>query len=462
MEWDELFGFRKLFNFKRVTSFMNSLNYKLALIVLPDSHVDVEHLDRVQRALHYRFPGLQAVHVCAQDEHLIARQTDLQNLKILGFSEVAFCNYQVAVIVLDKNRKGAGYNRIDFNICRVYEADQWGMLRYSRQKLDEIEYPHVNTHIFNKIAAELGNERMTYFPYGYTTQYVGLGPIDAFGHRIDGNTSRYLGRDPNHILIAVFGGSAAWSTHTLYDEMFPSLLEQRLNEFCVTSNTPLKVSVLNYSQPSAVTLNNIFTYVLFCHEIKPNIVLVHSGANDLAFGQTSDRYLLSEHKIAYQFQLEKWAEILQLNLDKRSIDNHWDNIPVSTYPRQILKAFSSRIKQFEQMVTQAGNHFIVGLQPTIYSKTKLSPDERQWKADSEDQFWGPVLKNINFLYSELLIKFPRMGCDKFVNIHEEFSRCDPVNTHFCDAIHTSPLGDQLIAEVYSKYIADNIIKDFLK
>lgn len=441
---------------------MKTTDYKLALLVLPDDDVSPHHLKRVRQALSYRFPSLERVDVCVQDTYLSSARKVLSAFQIQGFSETKFWEYPIAVLVLDKNRKGAGHDKIDFNLCRVYEADRWGMLRYCRQELDEIEFPHVNTHVFNRLAAGLGNERMTYFPYGYTSQYVGLGPIDAFGHRIAGNIADFVNRDPNHILIAVFGGSAAWSTHTLHNEMFPTLLEQNLNEFCESTSLPLRISVINLAQPSGVTLNDIISYMLFCFEIKPDIVLAHCGANDLAFGQTSDRYLVAEHKITYQFQFERWAEILECGADVRVTDLQWENIPILTYPRQILKAFATRIKQFEQLVTQSGKHFIAGLQPLIYSKPQHSAMEKEWMAQDENLFWGPVLKNMDYLYSELLGKYPAMGCEHFVNLHEAYGNYGAEESLFCDAIHTTPRGDQVIAEAYSEYIAKNLLGSFLK
>lgn len=441
---------------------MKAADYKLALLVLSGDDVDSSHLKRVRRALYYRFPDLERVDVCAPDVYLSSIRQELSDFTIQGFGETQFWEYPVAVLVLDKDRNGAGYDKIDFNLCRVYEADRWGMLRYCRQGLDEIEFPDVNTHVFNRLAAELGNERMTYFPYSYTSQYVGLGPIDAFGHRIAANISDYIGRDPNHVLIAVFGGSAAWSTHTLHDEMFSTLLERKLNEFCADTNLPLRISVLNLAQPSGVTLNDIISYMLFCYEAKPDIVIAHCGANDLAFGQTSDRYLVAEHKIVYQFQLERWAEILERGTDEKVTDLQWENIPILTYPRQILKAFISRIKQFEQLVTQSGNHFIVGLQPMIFSKLQYSAMEEEWMTQNENLFWGPVLKNMDYLYSELLGKHPEMGCEHFVNLHEAYGKYGVEESLFCDATHTTPRGDQVIAEAYSEYIAKNLLKSFLK
>lgn len=441
---------------------MKATDYKLALLVLPGVDVNPSHLERVRQALYYRFSNLERVDACVPDAYLSSTRKVLSAFTIQGFSETKFWEYPIAVFVLDKNGKGAGYDKIDFNICRVYEADRWGMLRYCRQGLDEIEFPHVNTHIFNRLAAGLGNERMTYFPYGYTSQYIGLGPIDAFGHRFAGNISDFVGRDPNHVLIAVFGGSAAWSTHTLYNEMFPAILEQNLNEFCESANFPLRITVINLAQPSGVTLNDIISYMLFCFEIKPDIVLAHCGANDLAFGQTSDRYLVAEHKIAYQFQLERWAEILECGTDEKVIDLQWENVPILAYPRQILKAFISRIKQFEQLVTQSGKYFIAGLQPMIFSKPQCSDMEKEWMEQNENLSWGPVLKNMDYLYSELLGKYPAMGCERFVNLHETFGSYGAEESLFCDFVHTNPQGDQVIADAYSEYIEKNLLGYFLK
>lgn len=441
---------------------MKATDYKLALLVLPGDDVDPSHLKRVRRALYYRFPNLERVDVCAPDEHLASTRQALSPLPIQGFGETRFWEYPVAVLVLDKNRRGTGYDKIDFNRCRVYEADRWGMLRYCRQELDEIEYPHVHSHVFNRLAAGLGNERMTYFPYGYTSQYVGLGPIDAFGHRIAGNVSDHVGRDPNHVLIAVFGGSASWSTHTLHDEMFSTLLERNLNESCAAANFPLRISVINMAQPSGVTLNDIISYMLFCFEARPDIVIAHCGANDLAFGQTSDRYLMAEHKIAYQFQFERWAEILECGTDEKITELQWDDIPITTYPRQIIRAFTSRIKQFEQLVTQSGKFFIAGLQPMLFSKLQHSAMEEEWKAQNENLFWGPVLRNMHFLYAQLLGKFPTMGCGHFVNLHEIYGNYGADVSLFCDAVHTTPRGDQVIAEAYSEYIARHLLGSFLK
>ncbi|MBI5937532.1 MAG: hypothetical protein HY850_06770 [Betaproteobacteria bacterium] len=441
---------------------MKATDYKLALLVLSGGGVDFAHLERVRHALYYRYPNLDLVDVCVPDAHLALARQALTAFSIRGFDETKFWEYPVAVIVLDKDGQGVGYDKIDFNLCRVYEADRWGMLRYCRQGLDEIEYPHVDAHVFNRLAAGLGNERMTYFPYGYTSQYVGLGPIDAFGHRIAGNLSDYAGRDPSHVLIAIFGGSAAWSTHTLHDEMFSTQLERRLNEYCERENSPLRISVVNLAQPSGVTLNDIISYMLFCFEAKPDIVIAHCGANDLAFGQTSDRYLVAEHKIVYQFQFERWAEILECGTDEKVTDLQWDNIPILTYPRQILEAFTSRIKQFEQLVAQSGKHFIAGLQPMIFSKSQYSDMEAEWMAQNEKIFWGPVLKNMDYLYAELLGKYPTLGCEHFVNLHQAYGKYSATESLFCDAVHTTPQGDQVIAEIYSEYIIANMLGHFLQ
>jgi len=441
---------------------MKAEDFKKALFVLPDSQVDVDHLARVQRALSYRFPCLEHTGLCVPDEHLFSTRLTLPDRTVQGFGETPFWEYPIAVLLLDQNQKSVGHERIDFNRCRVYEADRWAMLRFCRKELDKIEYPHVDTHAFNRIAAGLGNEVMTYFPYGYSSQYVGLGPLDPFGHRIKESLKSFVARPANHLLIAVFGGSAAWSTHTLYHEMFSQQLESKLNRECIKKGFPLKISVVNLAQPSGVTLNDIISYMLYCHEAAPDIVLLHCGANDLAFGQTSDRYLVSEHQIVYQFQLERWAEILEEKNQNPTDQTGWENLPIRTYPRQVIKAFITRANQFEQMVVKAGKHFILGLQPIIFSKKILSSDEEFWIDKTGQMFMGHILQNMPYLYDILTKESQKFTTRHFINLHNLFQEYEERKTLFCDAVHLNPDGDEIIATEYSNYCIKNILPQLVK
>lgn len=441
---------------------MTPNDFKTALLVLPAEEIAGAHLERIQRALRYRFPVLEQVDICAPDSCLAAVRQTLATMEIRGYNGTRFWEYPIAVLVLDGDGRNEAIDRIDFNRCRVYEVGQGGMLRYCRRELDEIEYPHVKTHVFNRLAAQLGNERLCYFPYGFNSQYVGLGPIDAFGHRISERIEDFVGRGPGHLLIAVFGGSGAWSIHNLYDEMFTTLLKESLNDHCQKKGIPLKVSVLNLAQPSGVILNDIVRYILFCFEARPDLVISHSGLNDLAFGQTSDRYLVAEHKIVYQFELERWAEILQNETTDHSSIQDWESIPIQTYPRMIIKALITRLRQFQELVTRSGGYFIAGMQPMIFSKSGLSSSEAEWMSKYENIYYGPVLKNLPYLLSELLSRYPTLGCDRFVNLHEVFGQYGSERTLFGDAVHTVREGEVLIAQAYSEYIIENLMDLFLQ
>ncbi|HNN81017.1 MAG TPA: hypothetical protein PKL30_19155 [Leptospiraceae bacterium] len=142
----------------------------------------------------------------------------------------AYNEFKVVVLILGNNNERILQEKIDYNRTRVYEADSLGMIRYTKLELDDIEYPFENRHIFNQIASNLGNERIAYFPYSYITQYVGLGPINQFGHRVDPKEINAIqNREKDTKLIVITGGSAAWSIHTNYDEMFANCLEKKLN-----------------------------------------------------------------------------------------------------------------------------------------------------------------------------------------------------------------------------------------
>ena len=91
------------------------------------------------------------------------------------------------------------------------------MLALSGFKLGPAEDEHLNQHPFNRLAprgqAEIEYGCFRFFPYGFTFRMLGLGPTDAFGHRICGNFRAYRSRDRQHKLIVCFGGSAVWGQH---------------------------------------------------------------------------------------------------------------------------------------------------------------------------------------------------------------------------------------------------------
>jgi hypothetical protein len=414
---------------------------KNVAMVLCSAEWDSLHIERVIKNFKYKFPSIESVVLCSDAK--IKNACPKISLELI--ENIKFWEYKVVLLILGSNQERIAQDKIDYNLTRVYEADSFGMIRYTKQILDEIEYPHHKTHFFNEVANNLGNERLCYFPYNYISQYVGLGPINEFGHRIDCDLETLQTRDESTKLIIVMGGSAGWSTYCNFDEMFSQRLEVKLNS---QGNTKKNYKVLNFSQPSAVTLNNIFDYILFVQKLKPDLIILHAGCNDFAFGQKSDSYLLGKYQLAYQFQFESWAKILERNSNEKEIDASFFYPQAENYPRTIFKAFLDRLNQFELIASATNSNFLFGLQPMSFSKKRLSNLEKKYIVKNGENFFKPILNNMKFLYDEFTVKILNMINLEFIDFHNEFRKFDEDMTMFVDQVHTLPVTDEIIADIY--------------
>ncbi|MAZ44343.1 MAG: hypothetical protein CMF48_04125 [Legionellales bacterium] len=428
-----------------------SPNYKTsALIVITSPFISDDLLETVSNRLKYRFSHLfHADYAFSYNQPSAAKKYTIDSKHI---NDYKFSDYEIILVVLSPNCSKDFYNLIDFNRTRVYEADTEGMIRYAFKALDEIEYPELNSHIFNKINAKMGNERLTFFPYTFSSQYVGLGPIDEFGHRIPKPLFTYRNRSAKERLICIFGGSAAWSIKTSFSDMFSNQLEMMLNE----RSDSLKYTVLNLGQPSGLLLNDLFRYLLFVQNLNPDLVICHGGANDLSFSQTSDQYLLEHYNLTYQFHLEEWAHILSCHESNESFSfNQEESLRVKSYPRQIISSFLTRLKQFEKVSESFNSKFIFGLQPTVYSRNYPSTDEVKILQNENSHQMYAAFKNLDFLYEKMLSQKNSPHCKYFVNHHHAFSLSKTQKALMADSVHTTKDGDYLIAKTYTDFLFEN-------
>ena len=318
------------------------------------------------------------------------------------------------------------------------------------------DYPHIADHIFNRVTSTLHNHYY-FFPYGYLYRYLGIGPINAFGHRIDTDLASYRQRGPDHKLVACFGGSSCFSMYCLHDEMFPSRLEAKLNAWAGETGSRLKFTVLNFGQHGNVVLNQIMTWLLFVQALRPDVVISHDGFNDLGYGQVADSDLLGKHGIAYQDNLEEWAGIL--HKAEAALPGDWviDGIrQVQNMPDAVVTAYLARERQFAALATNAGSSFVWGLQPFLLSKRRRSPaeaqSERQSMAGQLNRRYLDCYRNMTFLYESVVARADEVGGADFVNLHRNFHDLDGQETHFFDIVHLSPLGDETVANIYADYL----------
>lgn len=426
------------------------------LVILPVEHpVTKAQIERARRGIAYRFPHPEELKLSAPkrvfarygalmpDEELIRRE---DKKSVAAFD---------ILVYLEGRKELCPFRYGGLRHQRVYKVDYAGKLLCC-EPLDDRDYQHYRTHVFNWVGPRT-DDNFYYFPYGYLFRMTGLGPTNAFGHRITANLDLVEKRDASHKLVAVFGGSSAWSIYSYYEEMFAARLEAKLNQYGSGLADRLSFTVLNFAMPGNVVLNQNQTYMLFCQKLKPDVVISHDGVNDLSYGKLTSPYLLNEHDITYQNNFEAWSHMLH---GTHQFELGWsrDKMPAINFPRSIIKSYLFRKGQFRDVVEAFGGIFIAALQPLHRSKKELSHQEKEWmdyfKPNEEPH------KNLHLLYEkylETLKVFPRHEYEHFVDFHEIFSRYGQETTLLADPVHTVPAGDEVVAEHYFEYLKEKVM-----
>lgn len=307
---------------------------------------------------------------------------------------------------------------------------------------------HLDRHVFNKLSSRFLDSGY-YFPYGYLFRRLGLGPINAFGHRIVADVAALRHRPKHHKVVACFGGSAGWSMRCLFDQMYTEVMQRRLSQLASAAGSPLLFTVLNFGQHANVVMDEMFTYLLFCRQLRPDMVIAHDGANDFCFGQMSDRFLVEQHHITYQVTHEGWAQILHESLDIALTQPIWPYISLA-HPVQILRAYIDRKQQFAEIVEAAGGEFVWGLQPCFWSKMRRHPVERAAMQNMSSEY-RYIFERYRILYDMFVEKFTPSD-QPFVNFHGIFAQYGEDRLLLGDHIHPWPDGDEVIGETYANLV----------
>lgn len=434
------------------------------MMVLPRRDVPGEDFRRCLKSVQLNLPG-SVVTIESPPGWAMRHQDTLGAAVIEGyppdfmtaFDAIAFLEYngdQRAIELAERLEKGDRLSVYRFNLDQPYCRAQMLPVRV----LSPAEYnPHHDDHVFGRLAPS-GTDFFHYFPYGYLFRCVGLGPINGFGFRIADNPGQMETRPTNHKVIAVFGGSSAWSLDCLYDEMFSAVLERLLTERLAERGSDVKVTVLNFGQHGNVVLNEILTYTLFCNRLRPDIVLAHDGFNDLAYGMATDPTLLLQG-LCYQFNLEAWAGLLHDTMPTAEPGAPAVKREPRNAPQTVIRAYIRRKQQFQRLVEADGGRFVWGLQPTMESKAALSASEQAFVSrvlPSEDPV-EPIMALMKDLYEMMLANVPLLRQVDFVNFHQEFAKYGADRTLFADKMHTTPDGDRVIAERYADHLIDALI-----
>lgn len=442
-----------------------------ALLILPDPIPPAIQLRRVLASIRHKTGKDSQITLAAQNAEGVTALTgmglEVTACRVWSVPEGAGCKL---LIYTDKVPK-----RIKAQVLQQAERQAADVVEYPLLPGELFHPPHnrrgppmganVPRHIFETSANPKDNQ-FSFFPYQYIFRCTGMGPTDEFNLRRPPESEHLLERGPEHVVIAVFGGSAAWSMYALYEEMFSQLLEGKLNRRAAACGLKRTFHVLNFAQQGNVVINEMLNFLLMASRWRPEVVIAHDGFNDLVYGQISDRFLLNTWQLTYQSNLESWPALLHPlpGTTGRSVQAA-GNCDVRNYPRAILQAYLERVKQFETVCTSQGvRHFILGLQPTILSKKEMSDLEKvrtERHLDTSTDKMAPAYKNTTFLY-EKLVPLMRQRFSRIVDWPALFSAYGRESSLFGDVMHTAPAGDEIIAEGYAAYVERELFPLFAK
>jgi hypothetical protein len=434
------------------------------LVVLPPVELHKLDLDRAIHLSEKRFASHGSVTLAAPAESIAWFKEQLGLREVILF-DVAESRALFKIFIFVEGYLGQVSPPGPHSFPLTESADQrayWLML-FARFKLvqpkvyDEHEFPYLNSHVFQRLSGR--KHEFVNFPYGPLYSDVEVGPVNEFGFRIPPDYRKYAIRPAEQKLVAVFGGSAAFSFYCHPEEMFSKRLEEKLNASLSIKGSKYSFTVLNFGMHDNVVMQQMLTYMLFVHELKPDFVIAHDGHNDIYYGMQGDPFLLNSYEIIYQRYSEEWSKILHNSktvptpeLYSMSLDTQQLNLP-----ENVIGAYMKRKRQFEHIVCSDGGLFIWGVQPLHCSKSKLSPREllRYRQAERGKPHSPELIKFLRFLYyayGMMSSELARQLDIHLVDFNRLFQRYDDDYELLWDHCHTSPLGDEIIANQYHEKI----------
>lgn len=423
----------------------------LVAVVLPMGEIPIELIAQQLEGVKAHFPSpAELRYFChgGQQSHYdqsLSVRTEAMDSQFVACDEL--------VILQAFGEERAAQLRVP-NTTRTSYVGWEGRLLPLRRSMDDRDLQNMDCHVFNRLSPPEA-WGFYYFPFNYLFRYAGMGPIDKFGFRITRSLAQLAGRSSNVKVVACFGGSACWSPYALHHQMHTELLEQRLNGHCSRNGLDLSFVVLNVGQHGNMVMNEMLNYMLFCHEVKPDIVVAHDGYNDLVYGQMCDPRLLSE-SLAYQENLEGWSQLLHNTSQHPRTQNELPYRAVNA-PIPVLKAYTKRKRQFADIVTRSGALFVWGLQPAAFSKKRRPKVEADLVARMFNRDYAPVVANVESMYATLLKSLRVPEGIPFVDCHTVFGKYGEERFLLGDDVHLVAGGDALLAEIYG----DAIIRSYI-
>jgi hypothetical protein len=438
------------------------------LVILPEELIRAPELERCLRLCRSRFGKYGEIRVAAPPDMLAGFRSLLPlegDIRVLTDEERLWADILVFVYVSSPPSSIVKRNGSRVYFYAAYPYIRGGMGPFESiepNHYDVFEHPLIESHIFNRLSSKTWG--FVNFPYGVLYMDALSGPIDAFGFRINFDSRILINRTPTHKVVAIFGGSAAFSCSCSYEEMFASRLEEFLNVQAQKQDANTRWTVVNFGMHDNVVMQEMLTYLLFVDRLKPDVVISHNGHNDIWYGLSCDPYLVAGHQLIYQRHSEEWSRILHKTTDipASDINTYSSEGQEMNLPQNIIAAFMTRKRQFHSLVERHGGKFLWSMQPLITSRIEKSEVEQHIMSAIERtvclrtvKFYKAVFSTYEMLVQEHIRHFG----SKFINLHHHFQTFDSTHHLMNDHVHCTPAGDEVIAKVYANAILSEYSKE---
>ncbi|MBF0333058.1 MAG: hypothetical protein HQL40_05330 [Alphaproteobacteria bacterium] len=344
--------------------------------------------------------------------------------------------------------------------ARIYCVRPFFSRIYSRFDGDRgaDDWPHSDAHVFNRMAPRglEGTPLAYFFPWGEIYRDTSVGTLsDEFGFRVAPGWRALAKRPPEHKLVVVTGGSAAYSIYCLDDEMFAARLEAKLDAHCRAHRPETRFTVLNFGKPSVTAFDELTLFNMHCFRLRPDIVISHGGHNDAMFGMLDDPQVVAKARIAYP---PHWEEFAQAIHDTKDVARTSQD-EINALPHTIVRAFIQRRVQYDRIVEAAGGRMVWGMQPLLLGKGGLSEVEAYHvHAILGGRTWTKAYNHLKRLYELMVERNALAGGNKVADLYGHFGRFGAEEFLMPDNCHCNPAGDERVAE---RYFAHFLERGFL-
>jgi len=329
--------------------------------------------------------------------------------------------------------------------------------------LERNDTPYAEEHVFSRLAPRVRDRGFYLFPFGhFSLTGRSWGKMNSFGHRIDQDFAELEGREKNHKVIAVFGGSTVFSACCQEDETFCARLEQKFSNLIAEQKIDYCVTVLNFGIPANLVQDQINTYILFAERFSPDLIISHSGFNDLNCGMLNDPTLIKKYRINYLNGVENWATYVPSSGDVplTQSDIPGEPLKITGPPKPVIDTFLFRQFQFQRLIGER-SQFLWGLEPLWFAKNLTEEESALCRMFFDThKTLQPVFDRMPRLYEMLQTEIKNIDPGYFINFPDKHKKFGEDLFAFSDPVHQAPDGDNFIAEIYFDYIAENFSETF--